>query len=58
MRNFKILTVNKKVIGFILIVALISVSVGIFFGVKAVIAKPNIAPTIVIDAGHGGLDVK
>ncbi len=56
MRNFKILTVNKRVVGLILIAILISAGVGIFFGVKSVIAKPNISPTIVIDAGHGGRD--
>ncbi|MGN1200688.1 MAG: N-acetylmuramoyl-L-alanine amidase [Candidatus Caccovivens sp.] len=50
------LTIKKKVLISILCVAVCFVAVGVFFGVRATMAKPNLAPTIVIDAGHGGKD--
>ncbi len=56
MKSLKILTVNKKKIFAVFALVILIASLGIYFGVKAVGAKPNLAPVIVIDAGHGGQD--
>ena len=53
----KIVCFNKKfLLCCLLIVVLISVSVGVFFGVKEANSQPSQTKVIVIDAGHGGID--
>lgn len=48
---------RKKTILVAIIVLLIFVSsVGVYYGVKIVVARPNLMPIVVIDAGHGGID--
>lgn len=50
------ITVKKKTIGIIIFVLIISVSIGLLFSpVLNVGADPN-GKTVVIDAGHGGID--
>ena len=48
---------KKTIICFVCILLLFCV-VGVYFGVKSVVAKPNLSPVVVIDVGHGGFDVK
>ena len=48
-------SVNKKLIAICLIFFSVVASLGFFLGIKAV-SKPKEVPTIVIDAGHGGID--
>jgi len=52
------LTIKKKVLIVCLCVLVVFSVVGIYFGVRATMTKPNVAPVVVVDAGHGGLDVK
>lgn len=52
----KILFFKRKVLVWMLIIVLLCVSVAVFFGVRVVTAQPAVAKTIVIDAGHGGID--
>lgn len=52
------LTIRKKTWVVALCIILICVCVCVYVGVKTVVVTPNISPVIVIDAGHGGLDVK
>lgn len=48
---------RKKIILVVIIALLIIVSsVGVYYGVKIVVARPNLMPIVVIDAGHGGID--
>lgn len=56
MKKIRFCAIKKKHILIVLCLLLAVASVGVFFGVRAVVAKPNLAPTIVIDAGHGGRD--
>ena len=54
----KFLMVRKRAIGVILVnVILICLVVGVCYAVRAV-SSPKALYTIVIDAGHGGVDVK
>ncbi len=54
----KFLTVRKRAIGVILVsVILTCLIVGVFCAVRAT-SSPKALYTIVIDAGHGGVDVK
>jgi N-acetylmuramoyl-L-alanine amidase len=50
------LTIRKKVFIVVICVLLCVSGIGIYFGVKSTVAKPVFAHTIVIDAGHGGVD--
>jgi len=52
------LTIRKKVLIVCFSVLFVLLAVGIFFTVRIATTKPNLAPVVVIDAGHGGLDVK
>ena len=52
----KILFFRKKSLIWFLVVVLICISVSIFFSVKTATTQPAITKTIVIDAGHGGID--
>lgn len=56
MKKCKFLLFNKKMIIVFVCMFLLIVGIGIYFTVKATSAKPNLAPVIVIDAGHGGRD--
>ncbi len=46
---------KKTIISFICILLLFC-GMGVYFGVKSVVAKPNLCPVVLIDAGHGGID--
>ena len=53
----KTIVVKRKILLVILCFGLISCSLlGIVFGAKLAFSKPAISKTIVIDAGHGGID--
>ena len=54
----RILTIKRRTIIIFLCVLVCLVMIGVYFGLKTTSAQPNIKPTIVIDAGHGGVDVK
>ena len=54
----KILTIKKRILcSFLSLLILISILFGIIFAVKTSSTSRSIY-TIVIDAGHGGVDVK
>ncbi len=56
--KLKFLTIKKHTLCVILVgVILICSIVGVCYAVRAV-SSPKIVRTIVIDAGHGGVDVK
>ena len=56
--KLKFLTIKKHTLCVILVsVILICSVVGVCYAVRAV-SSPKIVCTIVIDAGHGGVDVK
>ena len=52
----RILTIKRRTIIIFLCVLVCLVMIGVYFGLKTTSAQPNIKPTIVIDAGHGGRD--
>lgn len=52
----RILTIKRRTIIIFLCVLVCLVMIGVYFGLKTTSAQPNIKPTIVIDAGHGGKD--
>lgn len=49
-------TIKKRTTIIVLCALLCLVAVGVYFGVMATMARPNLCHTIVIDAGHGGKD--
>lgn len=48
--------IKRNYLALSIAVILIICTLGIYFGVRSVVAKPNLSPIIVIDAGHGGRD--
>ena len=52
----RILTIKRRTIIIFLCVLVCLVMIGVYFGLITTSAQPNIKPTIVIDAGHGGRD--
>lgn len=47
---------RKRTIIIAVCLLLIISGMGVYFGVKSAVARPNLAPVVVIDAGHGGID--
>ncbi len=50
--------IKKRHLCLILCAILLLVGLGTYFGLTAQACQPNLSPTVVIDAGHGGVDVK
>lgn len=48
--------IKKRHLCLILCVILVLVGLGVYFGLTAQAYQPNLSPTVVIDAGHGGTD--
>lgn len=48
--------VKKKTFILFICIILLFCGMGVYFGVKSVVAKPNLSPVVVIDVGHGGID--
>lgn len=47
---------RKKIIIVFVCLLIVATGIGVYYGVKSVVARPNLAPIVVIDAGHGGID--
>lgn len=52
----KFFVIKKRHLCFILCVILVLVGLGVYFGLTQQAYQPNLSPTVVIDAGHGGTD--
>lgn len=52
----KFFVIKKRHLCFVLCAILVLVGLGVYFGLAAQAYQPNLSPTVVIDAGHGGTD--
>lgn len=52
----KFFVIKKRHLCFVLCAILVLVGLGVYFGLTAQTYQPNLSPTVVIDAGHGGTD--
>jgi len=58
MKKFRFLAIKKRVVALVLFgVLVVGCAIGAYYAAKAT-ASPKPTHTIVIDAGHGGADVK
>lgn len=54
----KFFVIKKRHLCFVSCAILVLVGFGVYFGLTRQAYQPNLSPTVVIDAGHGGVDVK
>ena len=52
----KFFVIKKRHLCFVLCAILVLVGFGVYFGLTQQVYQPNLSPTVVIDAGHGGTD--